>query len=571
MAWPKIFKRKKFSHASRIGWLSKVAVNPVFSLGSRGNVHVRNTIKPGVLPVAAENLGAIFSILLSGTLIISLVLLLAAFSLELRRDTFSFEGLSVPRELLERGYSPVVISEEIISEIQKIQQAANTKHQRRNLESLMSLPDLQLTTGISMSSIVRYARRLLSLHENRISGKIVNDEDGMRLILVVHEGNRNESAEIRQNNGDMRALFKNAGRAIVQIVDGYVLASYLMDQEKPGGQFPATLSAIDFVLAHPPASDHPWALELLGLVRHIEGAEDQALEALRTLLSLYPNFEGGPAAYVQQLVYMDRIEEARHFSNTRRQSAQSAKEWQQVFWMTHNLGDWLGAVDAASKEITAGSANGYTDLFHGLGHAGRYKESLIIIEKGLAGDPKKFHAFSDGSLVAYTGRTQEGINLAKASISAAANSGNREKLALAYENLGDVLVIAGQPQLAMIEFQHAMDHGTAVWDMMFPYGDALIAVGRPQQALDFFNAKIREQPRVWDGHVGAARAQVALGNLLEANRLFELVARESPLDPVMFTDWAKCLKALGKVEDAENARQRSIQVAESMTRPLTSL
>jgi tetratricopeptide (TPR) repeat protein len=571
--WPTVLQRKSFSHARRIKWVSDLAAFPFFARASKARLQARpnasNIVKPGILAIVAESAGAIFSILLSSVLILAVLTLLIAFGLELHRDAFSLESFSVPRDLLERGYSPAAVSEEVIAEIQRIQRAAATRHQRRNLESLMSLPDLQLSSsGLSMNSVVRYARRLLSLPGNRISGKIFQDGSETRLILVVQQGSRSESSEVHRSDGDIPALLKDAGRAIVQSVDGYVLASYLMDQEKRSGQFPATLAAVDYVLTHPPASDHPWALDLLGHVRHLQGQDDLALEAFRTVLALYPSFRGGPAVYVEQLVYMDRIEEARQFANARRQGAQSAAQWEQVFWMTHNLGDWLGAADAADHEVSLKGATGYGDLLHALSHAGHYAESLSIIENGLADDPKVFRPFVDGSLLTRAGRTQEGIDLAKAAVLAAADGGDSAELAEEFDHLGDVLVSAGQPAAAMVEFEHAMNRGIAETDLVFSYGDALIALDKPRQALQFFEVKMREQPRVWDGHVGAARAHVALGDYAIANQIFERVARESPLDPQMFLDWAKSLDAAGKTEEARNVRLRAVKVAEDFKRPL---
>lgn len=574
MIWPKLLRRKSFSHARRIGWVSKLAAHPFFARSKTFrlplNPGAAGDNKPGVLPVMAENTGALFSILLSLILIIALVSLLTAFALELRRDTFSFEGFSVPKDLLERGYSPAAVSDEVIGEIHKIQQAAVTRHNKRSLESLQSLPDLQLSSsGLSMNSVVRYARRLLSLPENRISGRILKDGAELRLMLVVNQGNRGESIEVRRDDGDIQALLKDAGRAIVQSVDGYVLAAYLMDQEKASGKFPATLAAIDYVLTHPPATDHPWATNLLGRVRHLEGKDDLALEAFRTLISLYPQFSNGPSALVEQLVYSDRIKEARQYTNALRQVAKSPGQWEQVFWAAHSLGDWPEAVDAARHEISLGGASGYEDLFHGLGHAGRYQESLTILEKVSAQDPKKFRAFVSAELLARAGRKQEAINMARAAVSAAAGSGQPSKLRDAYRDLGTVLAVSGEPVAALVEFQRAIDRGLAVNDQDFSYGDALLAVGRSQEALEFFRMKMREQPRVWDGYVGAARANVALGHLAEANQLFEIVARESPLDPTMFNDWAASLEAAGKTDEARAVRMRGVTAAENLRHELT--
>ena len=576
MAWIKVLQRKSFSHARHIGRIGKLATHPFLARATRrpgaGNpVAGASATKPAFLLSAAESAGAIFSLLLSSVLIAAVVAMLIAFALEIRRDTFSFEGVSVPKEMLERGYSPAAVSEEVIAEIQKIQQAASTRHQKRNLESLMALPDLQLSSsGLSMNSVVRYTRRLLSLPENRISGKIFQDGSETRLLLVLREGRRSESLEVHRSDGDTSALLRDAGRALVLSVDGYVLSAYLMEQEKRSGDFTATLSAIDHVLTHPPASDHPWALELLGDVRHLQGKEDLSLEAYRTLLSLYPGFDEGPRDHVRQLVNMDRIAEARQYADKRRSEARSATQWEQVFNMMHDLGDWAAAVDAARHELVASSnsSNAYGDLLHGLGHAGRFAEALAIVEKGLAKDPKTFGPLTDGSLVVRAGRRQEGIDMARAALSRAADSGNALKLRYEYIVLGDVLSVAGKHSEALVEYEHARQRGATDDDLYFSYGDTLIAVGRPREAVAFFQEKIRQQPRVWDGHAGLARAYVATGDLPAALAMFERVTRENPLDPEVFRDWAKALDAAGRGREAGEKRVQADIAAENLKRPL---
>ena len=573
MAWSKILQRRSFSYARRIAWLNTLMARPFFARGSKAQLRTAadsmSSSKAGFITAIEETAGSVFSILLSTVLIIALASIVIAFVIEMRRDTFTFEGISVPKSLLDRGYSAAAVSEEAIAEIRRIQESASLRHQRRNLESLMSLPDLQLSSsGLSMNSLVRYTTRLLGLSENRISGKILQDGDQLRLVIVVWQGSRSEATELHRSEPELAALLRDAGRAIVQSVDGYVLSYYLMEQEKPVGKFPATLAAIGHVLTHPPAADHPWALELLGRVRHLEGSDDIALEQFRTLVSLYPHFAHGPGDYVEQLVKMRRIAEAKQFSEDRRKRAKSAEDWAQVFWTTHNLGNWLGAVDAANHELALNGLTGYDDLFHALGHAGRNQEALAILEQGLKKDPKRFAPYVDGTLLALSGRKQEGIDMAKAELLAAAEKGDPLELRQAYEDLGAVLFAAGDPKAAMVEYKNAIARGITEDGLGYAYGRSLIAIGQPQQALGFFERKILDQPRVWDGHIGAARAHVALGQFEQANQIFERVALESPLDPEMFADWAKSLDAVRDVEMARKARALAARASEDLGRPM---
>ena len=59
-----------------------------------------------VLPWLAQNVAAVFTILLSIVLIALLAALVYALWRELRRNTIVLDPLEVPRELVERGYTP---------------------------------------------------------------------------------------------------------------------------------------------------------------------------------------------------------------------------------------------------------------------------------------------------------------------------------------------------------------------------------------------------------------------------------------------------------------------------------
>ena len=151
MAWPKILQRRSFGYARRMAWLNTLVTRPFFARGSKAQLRTSSdslsASKAGFLTTIEEITGSAFSILLSTVLIVALISIVIAFVTELRRDTFTFEGISVPKSLLDRGYSAAAVSEEAIAEIRRIQESASLNHQRRNLESLMSLPDLQLSSS----------------------------------------------------------------------------------------------------------------------------------------------------------------------------------------------------------------------------------------------------------------------------------------------------------------------------------------------------------------------------------------------------------------------------------------
>src|SRR5207237_1105239 len=92
-----------------------------FGLGTDGQ---------GALPWLAQNLSAIFTILLSAVLIAALAAVLYAIVRELRRNTVFLDPIDVPRALAARGYSPAVVAERLLDALLAMQRRAPTLKQR---------------------------------------------------------------------------------------------------------------------------------------------------------------------------------------------------------------------------------------------------------------------------------------------------------------------------------------------------------------------------------------------------------------------------------------------------------
>src|SRR5215831_7070069 len=292
-------KRQLFRPGRRIEQIGRLATHPFFARRKRSDDVAPSAASPavaataarGLLPRMAENAGALFSITISLILVAALVALMFAFLRDIRRDAFELDNFSAPREIAERGYTSTAIAEAILDEIRTIQVEAFTLQARRQLEVAATLPDVQVAgAGLSMKAIVRYARRLFDLPDNRISGDMLQDGKTLRLALRIREGTRTQLVTVRREDGDVDRLLKDAGRALVQIADPELLAVYLYGHEVAERRFPATRAAIDYVLAHGRIEDRGRAYQMLGDVQRLAGEPENALASYRRYAAIDPSF-----------------------------------------------------------------------------------------------------------------------------------------------------------------------------------------------------------------------------------------------------------------------------------------
>ena len=108
-----------------------------------------------ILPWLAQNVAAIFTILLSLALISLLGALVYALWRELRRNTIVLEPLEVPRELAERGYTPAVVTERLLDAIHTIQSVASTQKPRRGHVASALQADIRIPVGQLLNQVVR--------------------------------------------------------------------------------------------------------------------------------------------------------------------------------------------------------------------------------------------------------------------------------------------------------------------------------------------------------------------------------------------------------------------------------
>ena len=232
------------------------------------------------LPWLAQNVAAVFTVLLSIVLIALLAALVYALWRELRRNTIVLDPLEVPRELIERGYSPTVVTERMLNAVHTIQSVANTQKPRRGHVASALQADIQIPVGqLSIKAFARYFRQLLDFPDQHVAGEITRDGDSFTLQLRRRDGQQMTLGRSR-TAADVGPLISAGAEEVVRLTDPYVLASFYIEQELPGPEFPKTAEALLHVIETRP-DEAPWARNLQGLLLLNRYENVEALNVLR--------------------------------------------------------------------------------------------------------------------------------------------------------------------------------------------------------------------------------------------------------------------------------------------------
>jgi tetratricopeptide (TPR) repeat protein len=569
-------KRQFFRPGRRIEQIGKLAAHPFFTRGKKksraddsGDRGAPYASRAPWLARVAENFGALFSIAISAVLIAAIAALLYAFAREIQRDEMELAAFTAPKELVDRGYASNVIAEHILEEVRTIQNQSRTCRECRKVGSDNALPDIQVAgSGVSMKSIVRYARHLFGLPDNRIDGEILQDGPTLRLNMRLSEHGRTQALAVRRDDGSVENLLKDAGREITRMVDPFTLAAWYKQREAASKNYAQTLAVIDYVLTHPPASDDAWANDLLGVVLRDEGRNAEALEAFQRAVALDADLADARQNLVLQLVIMDRLPEAVAHVDAQTARARSGRDWRTVFNMNHTLGRWDVLFDSA-KRILAMEPKGvgaHIRAAHALIHRHRPREALAVAERGLVLGPGNVELlnFRAESLIEL-GRGPEALDAGNATL-AAGGASEGDTWAGLISNRARAYLVLGRREDAWADYLRVAKDKTINLDI--DWGEVLLGLGRPKDALPIYAARLHDDPRYWPAHVGMARANLALGNAEEAVRRFEFAAKGDPDDPALYRDWAKALEALGRGSDASAKRADAAKAEARLGIPL---
>jgi tetratricopeptide (TPR) repeat protein len=564
-------KRQLFRPGRRIEQIGRLATHPFFARRKRSPASASAGVSSsepagprGFLPRMAENAGALFSITISFTLVAALAALMFAFVRDIRRDAFELDSFTTPREIADRGYTSTAIAEAILDEIRTIQVEAFTLQARRQLEVAATLPDVQVAgAGLSMKAIVRYARRLFDLPDNRINGDMFQDGKALKLALRIREGPRTQLVVVRRDDGDVDRLLKDAGRALVQIADPQLLAVYLYGHEVAERRFTATRAAIDYILAHGSSEDRGRAYQMLGTVQRLEGEPENALASYRRFAAI--DRSTGSLAVIQQLVRMGRDEEALALARQRVSLAATASDWGVASAAMSSLGLNSQAIDYARRSLARDpkGADAHNTLGFTLYTVHRAREGAAVAERGFQLNPTdKDLASTLAFLLAAVGRAPEAIEICNASLAEWPGD------LYCREARGDAYASLGRVDEAIAEYRYAQTNGNPSAYLATHFGDLLLANGKPSEALVQYESALTNEPQNWMAQTGWARAQLALGRPKVAVQRFTTIAPNDPDNVQLYTEWARALDMLGRKDEAQAKREEADKARARLDVPL---
>ena len=518
------------------GWQRGGVAPLLFGFGTDG-------AEQNLLPWLAQNVAAVFTILLSIVLIALLAALLYALWRELRRNTIVLDPLEVPRELVDRGYTPAVVTERLLNAIHTIQNVATTQKPRRGHVALAQQADIQIPVGqLSIKSLARYFRQLLEFPDHQVTGEITRDGDAFTLQLRHRTGSQMALARSR-TAADVGPLIGAGAEEVVRLTDPYVLASYYMEQELPGPEFPKTTETLQYVIETRP-DELPWACNLQGLLLLNRHDVDGALVVLRRGFNADPELLSPVSEeFITALVRSGRADEALRIVDAAAARSLTAAQRTRIGWCNVILGRYRLAFRHFRRVLATRRRHVYATL--GLAvcywRLHRYREAVSAFETffRLRGPGWTGATFYTCALLD-VGRVDDAVQTA-------------EDLYARYPDESSAMASLARVRLHQGRFPEAAaaaEAGTKRWSLRalswYCWGEALREQGDPEGAIPKYR-QLHSQETPWPENVtGWARALMQLGSTDEAFAKFaeaEQVDRENARN---YLHWGGALRQVGR-------------------------
>jgi tetratricopeptide (TPR) repeat protein len=517
-----------------------------------------------VLPWLAQNVAAIFTILLSLALIALLVALAYALWRELRRNTIVLDPLEVPRDLADRGYTPAVVTERLLDAIHTIQNVASTQKPRRGHVASALQADIQIPVGqLSIKSFARYFRQLFDRPELRLAGEITRDGDVFTLQLRSRDGARIMQGRPR-TGADVVPLVTAGAEEAVRLTDPYVLASYYIEQELPGPDFPRTEDELRHVIERRP-DELPWACNLQGLLLLNRGEDDAALAVLRRGFEADPELQSPVTEeFMTALVRTGRTDEALRIVDTLSSRPLSAAQRTRVAWCNVMLGRYRVALRQFRRVLAIRRRHVYATygLAFCLWRLHRVAEARVALEEffRLRG-PGWTGTNIYTSVLIDAGRLDDAARFAEDTIA-------RYPLeSAAMAALAGVRLRQGR----YAEAAELAEAGTKRWSLRSLnwqwWGEALLALGDAEGALTKFRRICAMETPTADWVTGWARALAMLGRTDEALAKFAEAEKIDPANARNSFHWGEALRQAGRTAEGDTlvAKANALAAKQGLT------
>jgi len=521
----------------------------------------------GVLPWLAQNLSALFTILLSILLIAALAVLVYAIVRELRRNAVFLDPIDVPRALDTRGCSPVVVAERLLDALLAMQRKAPTLKELRGIESTAALVDLQVPGRFSLQAIVRYIHRLVRIPESHIGGEITCEGESYELMLRRRD-QRSVSIVGVHRNVDIGNLLAAGAEDVLRLIDPWILAHHYFAQEtrEQPPEFTRTLATLEHMLRHSDAVERPWALNMQGICLMRQRQLLQAIERFRDAAAAGPQLPFIHQNWANALDLLGRFDEARaHRVRALEIPARTANLVANNAINASLLHRHSQAMGLARRALALGPENSraWSAWGHVLFGLHRLEQAATASERAMAlGARDVFWSPPLAMVYAALGRPEKALAAALDEIE---RTGETEE---ALKAMGFARLAAGDARGAVSNFEAALANAPGAGDAAYGKADALLALGEFELALAHYERAVAIDPFYPQAHVGWAHALRGLGRTREAPARFAVAVRVDGAYPPAYRGWADTLIALGHDAEAKPLLDRAEVVERRNRAPL---
>lgn len=323
------------------------------------------------------------TVLINAALLVLMILIIPLIGAQFARDQVLLQPISIPSALLATGLTPEVAANRLWDGLQQIEGDAGTAKTSVNVipegqKVTFSIPD----AGVSVDSLVYYARQFFNLHEVVVNGEFrCADKEctpaGVTLRLRVY-GKELKVIELPPMRRDTEAQYwRKAATEVMAVLDPFTALA----ADATAHPNNAAAIATRLIVSH--HKDAKWAHNILGNIRHNAGQPADAMAEYQAALDLDPNF-------VQALGNMAGI------------NAEQGNYAEATKWM-----DRLAAVDSTGpleRELRGDVAR----------VQGKLDDAKAFYQTAFERDPLNSRYQSKAALMLMNaGRTDEGIALAK--------------------------------------------------------------------------------------------------------------------------------------------------------------
>ena len=209
------------------------------------------------------------------------VLFTSIFFNEIGRETIIVDPIEVPRAIADNGFTSIIIAKHIHDKIQYIYDEAGSLRNPKDFAPLTELPKIEIPgSGLPIPEIVGYIKELFGIPITKISGEIVQEENGFKFRLRIIEGRfaKFYDLESSENFLDDRCyntldcLIFDAAYTFLEQNDPFIVASYLFKRDIIASRRMAYRA-----IALGNEKNIAWAKNLIGLTYHELGDYEEAI------------------------------------------------------------------------------------------------------------------------------------------------------------------------------------------------------------------------------------------------------------------------------------------------------